>query len=300
LRLRLEAANGQHPQDTGGTPHPLPISGTNVLPIVATLLSPWEQALTDAIAQGEPACVVVDETRVQHSEVEFDIPLHPFMEYLLDVELVDQGAAATARGPRVFRRHFTTGAFGTIAGLASSVAGTLTTSRAAPPDAFATMLTTLGPRPQGSAVDNHLLSYQLEPLGVPDQPQVVVFWQQTGTTDPQPAAIMIDATEPLSRSRNYPREITDTTVSDAPKRWILEPREWLTLRGSGDAGAVAGIVYVPGDQRAFVVLGANSRGKRVTVDLVSLAMPDLPFLDNGEQAYRLLDITLDHAPWEEV
>ncbi len=300
LRLRLEAANGQHPQGTGSTPHPLPIAGTNVLPIVATVLSPWEQALTDAIAQGEPSCVTVDETRVQHSEVEFDIPLHPFMEYLLDVELVDHGAAATARGPRVFRRHFTTGAFGTVGGLASSVAGTRTTSQSAPPDTFATMLATLGPRPQGSAVDNHLLGHQLEPLGVPDQPQVVVFWQQVGAADPQPAAIMIDATEPMSRSRNYPREITDTTVPAAPKRWILEPREWLTLRGGGDPGAVAGIVYVPGDQRAFVVLGPNSRGKRVTVDLVSLAMPDLPFLDNGEQSYRLIDVTLGHAPWEEV
>jgi hypothetical protein len=38
----------------------------------------------------------------------------------------------------------------------------------------------------------------------------------------------------------------------------------------------------------------------VTVDLVSLAMPDLPFLDNGEQAHPLVDIGLHHAPWEEV
>jgi hypothetical protein len=300
LRLRLEAANGDHPEGNGATPHPLPITDASLIPIVATLLSPWEQALGDAVAAGEPACIDIDETRVQHSEVDFDIPLHPFMEYLLDVEIVNQGAAQSVRGPRVFRRHFTTGGFGTIAGFASSVAGTLRTSRGAPPDAFATMLATLGPRPQGSAIDNHLLGYQLEPLGVPDQPQVMVFWQQSGSADPQPAAIMIDATEPLSRSRNYPKNITDTTVVDAPQRWILASREWLTLRGGGDAGAVAGIVYAPGEQRAFVVLAPSSRGKRVTVDLVSLAMPDLPFLDNGEQSYRLVDVTLAHAPWEEV
>ena len=30
------------------------------------------------------------------------------------------------------------------------------------------------------------------------------------------------------------------------------------------------------------------------------AMPDLPFLDSGEQAHRLVDVTLAHAPWEEV
>ena len=300
LRLRLEAANGQHPEGTATTPHPMPINSTTLIPIAATLLSPWDQALTEAVGRGEPACIDVDETRVQHSEVQFDIPLHPFMEYLFDVELVDQGAAESARGPRVFRRHFTTGAFGTIEGFAWSVSSVLRSARSCPVDTFATMLSTLGSHPAGSAVDSYLASHQIEPLGVPDHSQVVVFWQQDGTADPQPVAIMIDATEPLSRSRNYPHEITDTTVPDAPQRWILEPREWLTVRGGGDPGAVTGVLYAPGDQRAFVILAPNSRGRHVTVDLVSLAMPDLPFLDDGEHAYSLLDLTLDHAPWEEV
>jgi hypothetical protein len=272
----------------------------NVIPIAATVLSPWDQALAEAVAPGELPCVDVDETRVQHSEVQFDIPLHPFMEYLLDVELVDQGAVESARGPRVFRRHFTTGGFGTVEGFAWSVSSVLRTARACAVDAFATMLSTLGSHPQGSAIDTHLAGYQIDPLPVLDHPGVVVFWQQAGPADPQPAAIMIDATEPLSRTRKYPHEITDTTVPDAPQRWILEPREWLTLRGGGDPGAVAGIVYAPGDQRAFVVLAPNSRGRHVTVDLVSLALPDLPFLDDGEHTYRLVDVTLDHAPWEEV
>ena len=300
LRLRLEAANGEHPQGDSKTPHPVPIVDTHLTPITATILSPWERALGDAVAEGEPKCVNLDETRIQHASLDLRLPLHPFMEYLLDVELVDQGAAEDARGPRVFRRHFTTGAFGTIAGFAASVAGGQRTSRSAPPDAFPSLLATLGTRPQGSAVDAHLLAHRIEPLGVPDQAQVVVFWSQAGTADPQPAAIMIDATEPLSRARKYPKNITDLTVEDAPQRWILEPREWLRLRGGGDPGAVAGIVYAPGDQRAFVVLAPGSRGKRVTVDLVSLAMADLPFLDSGEQSYDLVDVTLDRAPWEEV
>jgi large repetitive protein len=300
LRLRLEAANGEHPQGTGTTPHPLPITGAAVLPIAATILSPWDQAASDAIDRFDSFCVAVDGTRVQHSEVDFDIPLHPFMEYILDVECVNQGASATARGPRVFRRHFTTGGFGKLEGFAWSVSSTLPSARACAVDTFSTMLSSLGTHPQGDQVDSHLMAHQVEPLGVPDRPQVIVFWQQAGSAVPQPAAILIDATEPMSRSRNYPKDITDTTTPDAPKRWVLEPREWLTLRSGGDAGAVAGIVYAPGNQRAFVVLAPNSRGKHVTVDLVSLGMPDLPFLDNGEHAYRVADATFDHAPWEEV
>ncbi len=61
LRLRLEAANGQHPEGTTTTPHPLPIVDTNLIPIAATLLSPWDQALTDAVGRGVPACIDVDE-----------------------------------------------------------------------------------------------------------------------------------------------------------------------------------------------------------------------------------------------
>ena len=129
---------------------------------------------------------------------------------------------------------------------------------------------------------------------------MVVFWEQSGAGLPQPAAVMIDATEPLSRSRAYPTEITDATVRDHPQRWVMADREWLHVETGGDAGIVRGITYAPGSQRAFVVLNSGARGKHLTVDLVAPAMPDLPFLDAGVRRAALTDLNLAHAPWEEV
>jgi len=300
LRLRLEAANGEHPTGTSATPHPLPITAETINGVPAALLPPWEQALREAIERMPDTCLGEDLTRVTHGELDLDIPLHPFMGYLLDVECVDIGAAATARGPRIFRRHFTTGGFGTLDGFAASVATVRDTARFAEPGTFSSMLSGLGARPAGNAVDSHLMAHGVDPLGVPDLARVVVFWEQTGTALPQPAAIMIDATAPLSRSRHYPKKITDATTPDAASRWILADREWLTVRPGGDAGAVAGVVWAPGNQRAFVVLAAGARGKRVTADLVEAAMADLPFLNQVERVNPLVDLTLTHAPWEEV
>jgi hypothetical protein len=231
--------------------------------------------------------------------LEVPVLLHPYMGYLLDVELVDAGAPESARGPRIFRRHFTTGSFGTMGGLAWSVSSTLPSAEACRPDTFTSLLADLGPHPEGAALDEHLRAHDMQPWTAPDRARVVVFWSQTGSDPAQPAAVLIDATAALSRSRGYPKNVTDTTVPDAPQRWVLQPREWLTVRSGGDAGIVAGIVYAPGNQRAIVVLNPGSRGSHLTADLVSVAMPDLPFLDLGETAERLVDLTLDRAPWEE-
>ncbi|HEX6888661.1 MAG TPA: hypothetical protein VF143_11195 [Candidatus Nanopelagicales bacterium] len=307
LRVRLSAANGQHPDDT------TTIAPSTLSVVPGVLKSPWHHAVDTMLEQGievvlpdgsrtrRPAapCVAVDAASSAHSVLDIPVPLHPFMGYLLDVELVDAGAPQGARGPRVFRRHFTTGGFGTMGALAWSVSSTLPSAQYAAPGTFASLLAGLGTRPEGAALDEHLRSHDLAPWPAPDRARVVVFWEQAGTAAAQPAAVLIDATEALSRTRDYPLNVTDTTVANPPQRWVLAPREWLTVRTGGDAGLVDGIVFAPGSQRAIVVLKPGARGKHLTADLVSQAMPDLPFLDTGEHAERLVDLSFPHAPWEE-
>lgn len=307
LRLRLSAANGKHPDE-------VPTIDAATLKVVdGVLKSPWHHAVDTMLAEGitvtgvdghpttKPAapCVAVDAQNSAHSVLDVPIPLHPFMEYLLDVELVDAGAPKTARGPRVLRRHFTTGGFGTPGGLAWSVSSVLPGAQFCPAGTFSSLLATLGDRPEGAALDEHLRSHQLEPWPAVEKARVVVFWEQAGAAPPQPAAVLIEATEALTRSRAYPKDITDSSVPDAPKRWVLADREWLAVRTGGDAGIVDGVVHAPGDQRVVVVLKPNSRGKHLLVDLVDLGMPDLPFLDHGDLAERLCDLNFSHAPWEE-
>ena len=307
LRLRLEASSGRHPDDSDAGSLPLTLDASVVQGVTTPLVSPWDKAISTAIAQidaeasdGSSFCVAGSGEDLETSEVKVQIPLERHMGYLLDVECVDAGAADTVRGARVMRRHFTTGGFASLEALAWSVASTRPGARSAEAGTFASMWTALGARPQGNAVDGHLLAHHLEPLGPPEQPRVVVFWEQVGSALPQPAAVMVDATEPLVRSRDYPREVVDTTVPDAPSRWVTAPREWLTVGTGGDAGVVRGVVTAPGAQRVFVVLQAGQRGKHLQINLVAPALLDLPFLDTGEQRAVMVDVTLAHAPWEEV
>ena len=53
--------------------------------------------------------------------------------------------------------------------------------------------------------------------------------------------------------------------------------------------------------RSLIVLGPNARGRTVKIDLVSRAFPaTMPFLDQTEKRATLIELPLDHAPWEEV
>jgi len=311
LRVRFQAASGNHPVATPTVAYPYPITPVTLQLVAATLVSPWEQAVAESIdlknAQaaetGEPgSCVAVDESRERHSVLDIPIPLDPYMDYILDVECVPTGAPASATGPSVYRRHFSTGAFGTFEQFGSAVVASRPTARSSAPGGFEAIRTFFaGRQPMGSELDDQLRAHGIEPLAVPDRAQVVVFWEQSGSSLPQPAAVLIDATEPLRRSRKYPRLLTDTTGPENAQRWILEPREWLTLRDRSSAGVLAanGVIYAPGEQRALIVLAPGARGKQVTLDLVNLAFSDLAFLPQAERAVTVVDLPLAAAPWEE-
>ncbi|GAA1996097.1 hypothetical protein [Microbacterium pumilum] len=308
LRIRLEAANGMHPGDTPTIPMPLPIlggPGGSLEAVPATLKSPWLHGIEEMKEKGRPdgrpaaPCVDVDEFAESHSVVDLPLPLHPDMGYLLDVEMVDVGAAKTARGPRVLRRHFTTGRYSTRRGLASSVMGVLPTAQSCETGTFSSMLASLGTRPTGAQIDGHLRAHHLEPWSAPSEPRVVVFWEQASGGTPQPVAVLIDADAALSRFRAYPELLVDPTGEETAKRWALTRREWLTVRTGGDGGIVDGVIFAPGEQRVVIVLKSGARGKHLTAALVALGMPDLPFLNQTEESTTMLDLQLTRAPWEE-
>ena len=310
LRIRFEAASGAHP-DPADPNVPLTIGPATLEPTKATVLAPWEQAAVEAVGildqQAHDAglggfCVPVDEERPRHSVVDIPIPLHAYMDYLLDVECVPAGSPEDTRGPSIYRRHFCTGGFATFEAFAASIVASRPMSRAAAPGGFeAVRAHFAGRQPQGSELDDQLRAQGLEPLPVPDRAAVTVFWQQVGANPPQPAAVLIDATEPLRRSRQTPRLLTDTTGPENAQRWILEDREWLSLRNLSNAGVVAtnGVIFAPGDQRALVVLAAGARGSTVRLALGKNAFADLSFLPQDAPSVTVVDIALTRAPWEE-
>lgn len=299
LRVRFQAASSRHPAGGGAVPHPFPINAATVVPLKATVLSPWEDAAQEVLAG---SCIPSDGDRVRHSQVDIPIPLELFTDYIMDVEMVDVGAAPDARGPGIYRRHFSTGGFTTLNDFAASLQGAWPTARACEPGALDAVRAYFNGRaPLGAELDDQLRSHGIEPLEVPHHARILVFWSQAGGNPPQPAGVLVDATEPVWRSRPYPSSVTDDTGPVTAQRWVLADTEWLELQDQSVAGVVAagGLIRAPGGQRALIVLAPNARGKTLKIDLVSKAFPALTFLTQTEQRATLIELKLDRAPWEE-
>jgi len=235
--------------------------------------------------------------------IEIPIPLEPFTDYLLDVEIVDLGADSDARGPRVYRRHFSTGGYPRLEHFAAALLAERPRARAVAHGAMEAIRAFFNGRdPQGPEFDAQLMAHGIEPLGVPDKPRIVVFWATPVAGLPQPAAVLIDATEPLWRARSYPVKVIDDTGPVTAERWVLAPTDYLRIEDKSAAGVVAvnGVIRAPGLQRALVVLAPNARGKTVRLDLVEIGFPTLPFLNQTERRSTLIELLLAHAPWEEL
>jgi hypothetical protein len=155
--------------------------------------------------------------------------------------------------------------------------------------------------PQGAEFDAALAAAGLDALPVPKVPGFTVCWD-TGLSAPQPVAILVDASEPMWRSRPIPTKITDP--GPAAAQWYdLSPQPWLALaQQAGGDNIVDHIVMAPGGQRALVTLTANARGMHILLALQRIAHTE-PYLDGpgaSDQFFTILDVKLAAAPWEEV
>ena len=301
LRARLKAASFRQ-VDEPGVRHPLPIGDATLEPVSATHLSPFEAVLTELLKEAGP-CIAVDETRARHSMLEIPIPMDPHTDYVLDIEAVDIGAAPNTTGQRVLRKPFSTGAFASTEDFALQFAATRTEHRAVAPGAMQAIGVQFAARqPEGPELDSAMIAAGLEPMPVPDRPRIVIFWEQAGpAAQPAPAPVLIDASEPLRRTRMLPREIASDDETPVT-RLELVAQEWLNVaEGPGGDAIIDRLIHAPGAQRLLMTLKPGSRGKILQADLVRRAFP-LPYLDGAgasDARYPILAETLARAPWEE-
>ncbi len=312
LRVRLKAASFAQ-VNTPGIEHPVPLvhqlGGGGIQPslgaVKASVMSPFEGALVDGLGAFGP-CIPVDVDRSRHSEMTIPIPLEPYTDYVLDVESVDVGAPKGTVGQRVLRRHFSTGAFGTFDEFAAAFQGVLTEHRHAPTGAIQGIFATpafASRDPQGPELDQAMIAAGLEPMAVPKDPRIVVFWEQPNPANPpQPVAVLIDASEPMQRTRLLPKE---ESSGDSPptKRWKMMEQVWLdVVAASGGVATVTKTLWAPGKQRALIQLGASARGQRLRLAIERKAFT-APYLDGASATpldFVIVDEPLAHAPWEEL
>lgn len=300
LRLRLSAASMKPPVPPPGLSHPLVIgtaTGT-LLPAGALVLSPFESLLEESV---KGRCIPIDENRSRQSTVIVPIPLDPYTDYILDIVSAPIGSPLTEPGQRVFRRHFSTGGYRKLGDFAAALMGVRVGHQPVAPGTLGPALAPFaGRQPQGAELDTLLRAIGLEALPAPSAPAISVLWEQAGPT-PQPVAVLVDADEPLWRSRAHPEEVPDPDGLPGTKRWRMTDQEWLRIEpgAGGDAAlAPAGMLRAPGSQRALVLLAAGQRGRRLRLDLVRRAFPE-PFLQLPEERQTVIDLRLDRAPWEE-
>jgi hypothetical protein len=304
LQARLRPANFRPVPSTPTTPHPYPLSATNLKPVKGTILSPWEGAVRDLAAISLP-CVDTSGSTVRHSMITMPIPLDLDTDYVLDIEMLDNTAADGTKGTLVWRGSFTTGGFATLDDFAKSFRISRISQRGVH-TADIGKLQAIGTQfaarsPEGSEFDTALVAAGLDAQPLPKSPRMVIFWDAT-LADPQPAAILIDSSEPMWRNRPIPTKVDDPGPA-AAQRYDLDPQPWLALdqRAGGDP-VVDHIVAAPGGQRALITLKPNSRGKHIILALRRIAHLE-PYLDGPtaiDQFSSILDLTLAAAPWEEV
>jgi len=302
LRARLKAASFRQ-VDEPGVPHPLPIDATTLENIKAHMLSPFE-AVLEGVIKATGACIPIDENRVRHCSLSIPIPLDPYTDYVLDIESVDAGSTPTVVGQRVMRLAFSTGAFLTTGDFADDFAGTATEHRAVATGVMHAIGSVFATRsPEGAEFDQALMDAGLEAMSVPDCSRLIFFWEQAGpAADPQPAALLLNASEPVHRTRALPAEVTSDDAVPVTRIELVE-QAWLTIEEGGDSGGIVdNIVFAPGRQRALITFKPGSRSKILGLDLVRRAFTE-PYLDGAgatDSRFRIVSETLRHAPWEEA
>lgn len=301
LQVRLKPASFRPVPSTPTVPHPFPLNEATLQPVKAAILSPWEEAVQNLVTGG---CVPVKEDRIRHTMTTIDIPLDLHSDYLIDIEMLDQAAAEGTVGQRVWRGTFSTGGFRTLEEFATSFQIARVQHRGVHSDDIGKLVaigvTFASRNPQGSELDSALIAAGLDPQPVPSFPRAIVFWEASGPT-PQPVAVLIDGSEPLWRSRPIPTVVADPGSAQG-KHYEMASTPWLKLVQSGGAPIVDHIIPAPGNQRALVTLKPGARGQPLRLALRRIAQP-APYLDGTgaiDQDFALLDLSLLHAPWEEV
>lgn len=311
LKVRIQASSGRHPPGQNGGAAQVPVSAGPIAkpsdPIDlgqlvsagAGLLSPFEDALSKVLGDLEKHCIPVNGERTRQTVLTVPIPLEPFTNYILDIVAVPSGTQPDQFTPFVLRRHFSTGAYGTLAAFAAQLAGLTIGNRGLAANATAANLAAfLANAPVGEQLDAALRNAGVDVSDAPKGPSVTILWEPAAG-GAQPTAVLIDADDPLWRERPCPTLVSDPTALPGTTRWEMADRTWLSLQpDAASASFVNGTpIRAPGSQRALVLLKPGSRGKRLKLELVRAASPE-PWLAIAEERCLALDVLLSAPPWE--
>jgi hypothetical protein len=245
LRFVLRSADGV----------PIPTHEIAALdPVEAGLTSPYREFLEAMIAAGELPCAG-SAAADMHGSWTSPVPLRPLMDYTLEVETDPAPAVTADASTPLFRRAFTTSRFDSVAALVDDLKVRRVRHRAI--TAPITGLPSASGVEQASdeTVQAALIAAGERALPSPRESGIVVYWLKRGGANTfSPHAILIDAAEPLWRSRQEPAlETVPGQLDPAYKRIVPATVPAMQLAESGSS-AIARFVRSPGGTRTLALI----------------------------------------------
>jgi len=245
LRFVLRSADGV----------PIPTHEIAALdPVDAGLTSPYREFLEAMIAAGQLPCTG-SATAESHGSWTSPVPLRPLMDYTLEVETDPAPAVTADASTPLFRRAFTTSRFASVAELVDDLKVRRVRHRAL--TAAITGLPSSAAVEQASdeALQAALVAAGERALPSPRETGVVVYWlKRAGAATFAPHAILIDAAEPLWRSRQEPAlETVPGQLDPAYQRIAPTTVPALRLAETGSS-AIARFVRSPGGTRTLALI----------------------------------------------
>jgi hypothetical protein len=291
LKVKLRAADGvPNPTDDLTTL-------TEVKGIVET---PFRDALKKLIDDGKLPCVG-QITDTAHGLYKSPVPLRPAMAYTLDIEVDPPNPPVTDQPILpLYRFHYTTSRFPNLTALVAQLRASLMLHRP-----LSAMLTGL---PGGAVVTATDLQIQeaLRVAGEQALPAAAlsgirIYWaKRNGQDTYTPHAILIDAAEPLWRTRSEPRLETVPGQDDpAFQRIVAQKVEAMRIIEEGGA-TISKFVRSPGGTRTLAIFSDSftPQGNGTTIKLIVQRLKsDLFGIPELKEALPVITL-VPSPPWE--
>ena len=269
--------------------------------VAGQVTTPYREAIEALVAAGLLPCVG-SFTRPSHAEFVVPIPLRPLMSYTLDIELDPPDPAPSPPQPvtPLYRRQFATSKFANVAMLIAELRARRVRHRA--------LTAPIGGLPGGSPaiatdqeIQDALVAAGEQALPAAEATGITVYWAPRAGGGFAPHAILIDAAEPLWRTRSEPRLETVPHQDDpAFKRVVPQRVPALEVVEQGGS-AIARFVRSPGGTRTLAFIADTFSPPPGGAPITLAAQRHASALYNiSARSDVIIALTLTaQAPWED-
>ena len=284
----VRAASGRHPKDQTD------FDAANVSKTISGIvLTPFASAVSGI------SCITFTGGGTVHEQNTFRLDLEPQTDYILDVtaESIDGLPIDPPPDPLtpLYRLSFTTSQYESHQALAADILNRAVEHR---------WLEETGPlaalaRGSGEviisdlALENALRQVKWGDLRRTDVPRVTVIWKKGSDVPYVPFGVLMDAPEPVWRSRDVPAIFTTAGIS----RYRLEPKPWLELKEMSSGNLVTHFIHATDGARTLLRLDPNALGATLEVGLRRIHHV---LFEGGQQPpiIALLRTELTSPPWQ--